>query len=155
MKAIDKRNQGNIEVGSTVVCINQGDNDAFLTLNKEYIVKAYDENYGLVCVCDDRNHLKYYCAELFVLKEEGEDNMKEENKKEEMVSHPSHYTFGKYEPIDVIEDWKLGFSLGCAVKYIARAGHKWDAIEDLKKAVFYIEYAIKMMEEEKKEKEEE
>ena len=39
----------------------------------------------------------------------------------EQVNHPQHYNAGKIEAIDVIEDWKLNFSLGCVVKYICRA----------------------------------
>ena len=59
------------------------------------------------------------------------------------VEHPSHYAAGrKYEPIDVIEDWDLGFSLGNVVKYISRAGRKNNAVEDLEKARFYLNYAI-------------
>ena len=55
------------------------------------------------------------------------------------VNKPKHYTEGrKYEPIDVIEDWGLGFNLGNAVKYLSRAGRKGDKNEDLKKAIFYI-----------------
>ena len=62
---------------------------------------------------------------------------------ESMVEHPNHYAAGrKYEPIDVIEDWDLGFSLGNVVKYISRAGRKNDALEDLNKAKFYLQYAI-------------
>ena len=59
--------------------------------------------------------------------------MKRAKTKRERVNHPAHYTFGKFEVIDVIEDWKLGFHLGNAVKYIARAGRKGSRIEDLKK----------------------
>lgn len=59
------------------------------------------------------------------------------------VHHPSHYTDGrKYEPKDVIHDWKLSWNLGNAVKYIARAGRKGDAVEDLQKAIEYIKYEI-------------
>lgn len=67
----------------------------------------------------------------------------------ETINHPSHYAEGrKYEPIDVIEDWELGFCLGNAVKYISRAGRKNpDAyIEDLKKAIWYIEREIRKVE---------
>lgn len=81
---------------------------------------------------------------------EEEEIVKEDKK--EMVEHPSHYNQGKYEVIDVIDDWNLGFSLGNAVKYIARAGHKWETVEDLKKAIFYIQHEIERIE--KKEKEE-
>lgn len=65
------------------------------------------------------------------------------------VNHPSHYTDGKIEVIDYIEDKCLGFCLGNAVKYISRAGKKDPAkeIEDLKKAVWYINRRIKELEE--------
>ena len=63
--------------------------------------------------------------------------------KYDSVSNPSHYTEGReHEPIEVIEDWKLGFCLGNAVKYISRAGRKNDAIEDLEKAVWYLQHEI-------------
>ncbi len=67
------------------------------------------------------------------------------------VNNPSHYTEGrKYEPIDVIEDWELGVCLGNALKYIARCGRKLDTIEDLKKAVWYVNREIKQREKEQK-----
>ena len=61
------------------------------------------------------------------------------------VNHPSHYTDGKIEVIDFIEDKDLGFCLGNAVKYIARAGKKDPAkkVEDLRKAIWYIDRRIK------------
>lgn len=60
------------------------------------------------------------------------------------VNHPSHYTSGKIEVIDFIEDKGLGFHLGNAVKYIARAGKKDPSktAEDLEKAVWYINREI-------------
>lgn len=59
------------------------------------------------------------------------------------VSHPAHYTEGRnYEPRKVIADWGLNFNLGNAVKYLARAGRKGDKIEDLRKAIQYIEFEI-------------
>jgi len=42
----------------------------------------------------------------------------------------------------VIEDWDLGYRLGNALKYICRANHKKDKIEDLKKAVWYLQREI-------------
>ena len=58
------------------------------------------------------------------------------------VDHPIHYNHGQYEVIDVIQDWKLNFNLGNAIKYIARCDYKNNAIEDLQKAKFYLEYEI-------------
>jgi hypothetical protein len=60
----------------------------------------------------------------------------------DMVNHPSHYTFGKFEVIDVIEDWKLNYNMGNAVKYVARAEHKGNKIEDLQKAIWYLQREI-------------
>lgn len=68
------------------------------------------------------------------------------------VSHPSHYTEGrKYEPRKVIADWGLNFNLGNAVKYVSRAGRKGDKIEDLRKAIQYIEFEIEELEDAKHE----
>jgi len=57
------------------------------------------------------------------------------------VEHPSHYNQGTIEVIDFIEDHRLGFALGNAIKYIARAEHKND-IEDLEKARWYLDREI-------------
>ena len=54
------------------------------------------------------------------------------------IEHPSHYNAGAIEVIDAIEDWGLGFHLGNVVKYVARAEHKGNVIEDLKKAQWYL-----------------
>jgi hypothetical protein len=62
------------------------------------------------------------------------------------VDHPAHYNTGKFEVIDVIEDWKLNFNLGNVVKYIARADHKGKALEDLKKAAWYLQREIGLRE---------
>lgn len=64
------------------------------------------------------------------------------------VNHPSHYTDGGIETIDFIEAKKLPYHLGNAVKYISRAGKKDQSktIEDLQKAVWYIERYIKVLE---------
>ena len=83
-----------------------------------------------------------------------ESNVVKETEKEisqyDAVNRPSHYTDSKIEVIDYIEDKKLGFCLGNAVKYISRAGKKKDngrniidkEIEDLQKAIWYINRRI-------------
>ena len=63
------------------------------------------------------------------------------------VNNPKHYG-GKdspYEAIKVIKAWELCFNLGNAVKYISRAGKKDPAkeIEDLEKAIWYLEDRVK------------
>lgn len=63
-------------------------------------------------------------------------------KNEDVINHPSHYTRGKIEVIDFIEDQQLPYHLGNVIKYIARAGHKGDKLEDLKKARWYLDRYI-------------
>jgi len=65
------------------------------------------------------------------------------------INHPAHYAFSAVEVIDAIEAWQLGYHLGNAVKYIARAGRKGCAVEDLRKARWYIDRAIARMETDK------
>jgi len=72
-----------------------------------------------------------------------------------MVNHPNHYG-GKdnnYEAIKVIDAWGLGFSLGNTVKYISRAGKKnpTKELEDLKKALWYLNHHIETLEDKLKE----
>lgn len=64
-----------------------------------------------------------------------------------LIEHPPHYNFSEIEPIDVIEAWKLGFHLGNVVKYVARAKHKGDLIENLEKARWYLDRAIQKLRE--------
>ena len=73
------------------------------------------------------------------------------NDEKEMVNHPDHYQFGEnniYEAIKVIEAWDLDFHLGNTVKYISRAGKKETdkELQDLKKALWYLERKIQSLE---------
>lgn len=65
----------------------------------------------------------------------------------DMVDHPAHYggADNPYEAIKVIDAWQLDFSLGNAVKYIARARHKGSELEDLKKAAWYLNHRIEKL----------
>ena len=78
---------------------------------------------------------------IFALKDDGTSK----------VHHPSHYNVGKFEVIEVIEDWKMYFNDGNVLKYLARAGHKYKdqpnsaelEIQDLEKALWYLKRHIK------------
>jgi hypothetical protein len=63
------------------------------------------------------------------------------------VNHPKHYTFGYFEVIDVLQDWfptnPLLWQVG---KYIARAHHKGNVLQDLRKAQFYLDREIERLE---------
>jgi hypothetical protein len=66
--------------------------------------------------------------------------------KSDPVNHPKHYTAhpSGVECITVTEH--MGFCLGNAVKYIWRADLKHDAVEDLKKARWYLDREIQARE---------
>lgn len=67
-----------------------------------------------------------------------------ENKKE-WVNHPTHYqSKNGMEVIDVIDNFELNFNLGNAVKYILRCGKKDNDIQELNKAIWYINHEIEL-----------
>jgi hypothetical protein len=61
----------------------------------------------------------------------------------ESVNHPIHYQGARFEVIDIIEDFKLGFNIGNSLKYILRAGKKNDYSQDIKKAIWYLQRELK------------
>lgn len=70
----------------------------------------------------------------------------------DMVNHPSHYNQNGIECFEVIRaaigtDGLRKFMLGNSIKYLFRCEHKGQYIEDLKKARFYLDQAIKIHEE--------
>jgi hypothetical protein len=75
----------------------------------------------------------------------------QENKKYDNVNHPSHYTQGAFETIEIIKD-KLtpeefkGYIKGNIIKYITRESLK-NGNEDLRKAQWYLNYLIKTLNE--------
>lgn len=62
------------------------------------------------------------------------------------INNPQHYTRGKIEVIDFIEDQKLNYHLANVIKYICRAPHKGTYVKDLKKAQWYLNRWIEISE---------
>lgn len=60
--------------------------------------------------------------------------------------NPDHYSRLDPQPIELIEKWGLGFHLANAFKYLARAPHKGEEIRDLRKAIWYIERYMQVVE---------
>lgn len=65
----------------------------------------------------------------------------------DVIHHPAHYVKDrKFEPIEVSEDWELCHHKACALKYISRAGRKDSELQDLQKAVWYLNRKIALLE---------
>jgi len=62
----------------------------------------------------------------------------------ESVNHPKHYggENNPYEAIKVIEAWDANFNIGNVLKYISRCGKKDSAIQELEKALWYLNREI-------------
>lgn len=82
-----------------------------------------------------------YCFETDLIKIEPESELEPEPENDP-VNNPAHYTYGKIEVIEYILDKGLDFCLGNVIKYVSRAGHKNNALEDLQKAAKYLEFKI-------------
>ena len=95
----------------------------------------FDENN-----CDNcKNYNTYFdCSQC--------SDFDEWEEKEDLIHKPLHYTYSKYEPIEVIKAWNLNFDLGNVVKYIARCEHKGNKLLDLNKALEYLQHEIKSLE---------
>lgn len=67
------------------------------------------------------------------------------------VNHPAHYTLGGIEVLDFIEAYAADdYHIGNVIKYVARYRHKGKPIEDLRKAKFYLDRKIALLEEEER-----
>ena len=73
-----------------------------------------------------------------------------EGNRADPVNHPAHYKVGGIETIDFIEAKKLNYNIGNVVKYLTRADHKGNRLQDLRKAQWYLEREIWNVEDNKK-----
>lgn len=69
-----------------------------------------------------------------------------------MKATQMHYETGKdYDIIDVCKDYALNFNKGNILKYVARAGKKDNELQDLRKALDYLQREIAYLEDKQKE----
>jgi hypothetical protein len=85
------------------------------------------------------------CEKCTTEKRKKEECCVTENKPVDIINHPPHYNQSEIQPIDVIEEWQLGYHLGNVIKYICRCGHKGSPLEDLKKARWYLDRKIQYL----------
>ena len=55
---------------------------------------------------------------------------------------PQYYRRGTIQVWDFVRDQELNFHLGNVIKYVCRAGHKFDDIDDLEKAIHYLKNEV-------------
>lgn len=111
---------------------------------------------GIEQVCEDGRTIygNFGCIDSACYYIEAEDAKEQFTPQLDNVDHPSHYQTDKgIEVIDVIEAFTeqltgvVAFDIGCAIKYMCRWKKK-NGKEDLRKAIWYLEHAIKKTEEE-------
>lgn len=112
--------------------------------------KTYDPEESPVVVLKGTDHNGEHVEETIVVPTDGTEVTSETAFQSigDPVEHPPHYTMGPVEVIDALESFFPGvdFHKANAIKYLARAGHKGDELEDLKKARWYVDRAIKKLE---------
>ena len=148
--------------------------DGDLSINSNYYIHSCTGEKGLIVSSDDKGVILYnkdrgtkFHMSIEILNKFWtpitEDEYKDTNfglqdaikGRHDNVNHPSHYTWLKnlcgIEVIDITRH--MDFNLGNSIKYILRSGHKKEegytdkqkTIEDLKKAVWYLNDEINML----------
>lgn len=141
--------------------------------NKMYVYNIEEGKYALINVCplrlkvikvdksivecniiEDEYNLPYEKNILIQFEEIAKNGTIVTEEKEEMVNHPNHYAWLKelcgIEPIDICRH--LDFNCGSAIKYLLRKGKKEmnlsereQRVQDLSKAIFYLQDEIDMI----------
>ena len=124
---------------------------------------SYDEDYNVLVSTDldlvplgltyDEYHRDvYWCMKELDLFDDEDLELVFRSSDDDVVNNPSHYTQGSIETIDSIDviteayEGRLSYYVGACVKYIARANFKGSMLEDLKKAQWYLNRAVKYLE---------
>lgn len=103
---------------------------------------SMDDYIGQICEVTDIEFNKDSGSDHFELNNDWWFPPESLEKVEDIVNHPSHYTYGKgLEVIDVIDAFECGFEQGNIIKYVLRYKHK-NGIEDLEKAKWYLNHLI-------------
>lgn len=137
----------NLKEGDNVIPISLDGIDGNLTVSKTYPILSISDKLGFMLIKDDTGekiNIYSYIEDKFIL------SVKKSSDKER-VNHPDYYNSlpNGIECIDVVR--YHDFDTGSAIKYLWRAGlkteegisNKQKEIEDLNKAIWYIEDRIK------------
>ena len=123
----------------------------------ENVLELIKENDNMNIKIEEENKVNELDLKDSEIPKEVEENIEAEEVEHgeeivnDSVNHPSHYTDGKIEVMDFIEDKQLNFARGNVIKYVSRAGKKDPnkELEDLNKAMWYLKREIERLEKEK------
>jgi hypothetical protein len=107
------------------------------TATPSEVAKKFKTTYQIAYMCkkEMEKRLKWQLSEMISVPEA----ITMVEPQPDPVNHPAHYKVGGIETIDFIEAKKLNYNMGNAVKYISRADHKGNRLQDLEKAKWYID----------------
>jgi hypothetical protein len=111
----------------------------YLDSNTDYRIKDVSESCVLLETLIWEEIDYWYAKERFKKMNVINDN----DSTEDIASNPQHYKQGNIQVIDFIQDQKLNFALGNAIKYICRCNYKGTKEIDLKKAIQYLKFELK------------
>lgn len=127
-----------LSVGSLVQPI---EDYGYLKRDQIYRVNVIEEEHNSIEV-ETLDGAKIDCTyKVFRFKVAAKD---QELPKDNDIEHSPHYSVGKIEVIDFIQDQDLNFALGNAIKYICRCNYKGTKEKDLKKAIQYLKYELEV-----------
>lgn len=143
-----------IKKGEKYICTNDMymEGEVYKPIYKKGKVYQSNVDDSLVDECNDTHF--WFDEELFK-----KYALPIKNSSDDRVNHPSHYTWLKklcgIEVIDITRH--MNFNLGNVIKYVLRSGHKSEEgmsdkqkrIEDLEKAIFYLNDEINRLENDK------
>ena len=132
-----------IKIGDKYLC----NNDEWTNFTKGNIYEVnYAKNY-LICFIDDNENLCW--VHKSTLATDFKDLQQANDIKVNYEIVPNHYDNKQgYDVIDISKHYGLNFNRGNVVKYICRAGKKDNELQDLKKALDYLQREIKFIENE-------
>lgn len=134
------------KVGDRVRCINASHNSTFV-FGDIYTISALDSaKYVMLTHEHPDVWIPTYNFEPEIMRSKEPEQLDLFPMPKDNINHPEHYTLGKIEVFDFIKAWDLSFAEGNVVKYVVRAPHKGRAVDDLKKARWYLDQLIKQAE---------
>lgn len=134
------------KVGDFVICVNaDGCNQKKLEEGHVYKVKYVDKHILTIVEPSNDDIIGVFRADRFEFLSK---RTKEDEKKEYNTFEPEYYKAGKFDTITYCQIHELGFEAFNAIKYCTRAGKKDKnkEVDDLKKAIKYIQRRIDFLE---------